>query len=51
MVQWLRLCIPNAGAQVQSLVRELRSTGCNEDPPLQKKKKKKGKKRKELAVE
>ena len=22
-VQWLRLCVPNAGAQVQSLVREL----------------------------
>ena len=25
MVQWLRLCIPMQGAQVQSLVRELRS--------------------------
>ena len=25
MVQWLRLYTPNAGAQVQSLVRELRS--------------------------
>ena len=27
------------GAQVQSLVRELRSTGHNQDPPLPKKKK------------
>ena len=24
-VQWLRLCVPMQGAQVQSLVRELRS--------------------------
>ena len=29
VVQWLKLCAPNAGAQVQPLVRELDSTYCN----------------------
>ena len=39
MVQWLRLCFPMQGAQVQSLVRELRSHMLNH---VAKKKKKKG---------
>ena len=38
MVQWLRLCFPMQGAQVQSLVRELRSHMLNH---VAKKKKKK----------
>ena len=29
VVQWLKLCTPIAGAQVQSLVRELHPTSCN----------------------
>ena len=31
MVQWLRLCTHNAGGQVQTLVRELDPTCCNEN--------------------
>ena len=29
LVQWLRLCAPNAGAQIQSLVKELDPTCCS----------------------
>ena len=31
MVQWLRLCAPNAGGPGSTLVRELDPTCCNED--------------------
>ena len=31
VVQWLRLHTPDAGAQVQSRVRELDPTCCNQD--------------------
>ena len=31
VVQWLRLCAPNAGGLDQSLVRELDPAGHNED--------------------